>query len=307
MLRAILAVVSLAASPLNTGEPPPIAGDALYAPQSAIAGTSEYMIGRVAVSIIFPESDGSIDSSTENWTDIEIALMLQKIEGALDWWTARELRAHLDFVYEWEIVPVSYEPINRPSWDEGLWIHEVMLQKGMPADLTYFDQARQFNHALLANYGSDHAFTIFVIDSSNDRDNRFSNDYFAYAYMGGPFTVMTYGNNGYGPHNMDAVAAHEIGHIFGAIDQYYSAQQPCTRKAGYLDVENQNSQYGNCAIDEPSIMRGQVWPYRNDTIDEYARGQVGWRDSDGDGILDPVDHIDNGHYRVYLPVMNILL
>jgi hypothetical protein len=54
-------------------------------------------------------------------------------------------------------------------------------------------------------------------------------------------------------------------------------------------MENQNSQYGDCISNEPSIMRGHTWPYTNGQVDEYARGQIGWRDSDGDGILDPVD------------------
>jgi hypothetical protein len=40
-----------------------------------------------------------------------------------------------------------------------------------------------------------------------------------------------------------------------------------------------------------SIMRGQSYPYRVGAIDPYARAQVGWRDSDGDGILDPMDTI----------------
>jgi hypothetical protein len=100
---------------------------------------------------------------------------------------------------------------------------------------------------------------------------------------------MTYGNNGYGPHNMDAVAAHEVGHIFLALDQYYSAYQPCTRRTGYLNVENQNSQYGSCASNVTSIMRGQTYPYYLRAIDAYAADQIGWRDSDGDNILDPLD------------------
>jgi hypothetical protein len=163
-----------------------------------------------------------------------------------------------------------------------------MAKKGYTGS-SYFDQVRKHNDALRQTYGTNWAFTIFVVDSSNDSDRRFSDGYFAYAYLGGPFTVMTYGNNGYGPHNMDAVAAHEIGHIFLALDQYSSAYQPCTRKSGYLGVENQNSQYGSCTSNVTSIMRGQVWPYQSQVIDQYARGQLGWRDSDGDGILDPVD------------------
>jgi len=101
--------------------------------------------------------------------------------------------------------------------------------------------------------------------------------------------VMTSGNNGYGTYNMDAVAAHEIGHIFHALDQYSGALQPCTRHSGYLDMENQNSQYGSCSSDITSIMRGQTYPFQVQAIDPYAAGQIGWRDSDGDNILDPLD------------------
>lgn len=253
--------------------------------------TSEYFIGRVAVGLILPESDGSVDASAEDWTAEERALVRDEITAALDWWADLEPRADLTFVYDdgtASPIPTGYEPVGRPYQDQSLWIAEVMRKKGYTA-ASYFDQVRQYNQDLRQTYDTDWAFTIFVVDSSNDADNRFANDYFAYAYLGGPFTVMTSGSNGYGAHNLEAVAAHEVGHIFFALDQYYAARQACTARSGYLGVENQNSEYGDCALDEPSIMRGQVSPYRDAVIDEYARGQLGWRDSDGDGIFDPVD------------------
>ena len=277
--------------------PPSLAGTQLLAsvsdgdPTPDSIETSEYLIGRVAVGIVLPESDGSADPSTEDWSADERALVLSEITAALDWWAALEPNAHLTFVYDdgtAASITTSYEPISRPSSDQSLWIAEVMEKMGYTGP-SCFSQVRNYNNGLRDTYDTDWAFTIFVVDSSNDSDNRFSDGRFAYAYLGGPFFVMTYGNSGYGPYNMDAVAAHETGHIFLALDQYYSAYQSCTRQAGYLGVENQNSQYGDCASDEPSIMRGRTQPYYDGDIDEYARGQIGWRDSDGDGILDPVD------------------
>jgi hypothetical protein len=253
--------------------------------------TSEYFIGRVAVGIVLPESDGSLDPSTENWTEAERGLVLSEITAALNWWAAREPKAHLTFVYDdgtGAPTTTRYEPISRRYSDQSLWMAEVMGKMGYTGS-SYFDQVRRYNNALRDAYHTDWAFTIFVVDSSNDADNRFSDGYFAYAYLGGPFTVMTYGNNGYGPNNLDAVAAHEIGHVFLALDQYYTAYQPCTRQSGYLGVENQNSQYGACPSNVTSIMRGQTWPYSTGAIDVYARGQLGWRDADADGILDPAD------------------
>jgi hypothetical protein len=253
--------------------------------------TSEFMIGRVAVGIVLPESDGSVDESTETWTAGERSQVLGEITAALDWWAALEPRANLSFVYDdGTAAPIetSYEPIQRPYSDQGLWITEVMAEKGFNGS-TYFDQVRGYNQTLRETYDADWAFTIFVVDSSNDGDNRFSDRHFAYAYLGGPFAVLTSGCNGYGIDNLDAVVAHEIGHIFLALDQYRSARQPCTRRSGYLGAENQNSQYGDCALDESSVMRGQVSPFQNDHLDTYARAQIGWQDSDGDGIFDPVD------------------
>lgn len=274
--------------------PPPQGMQPLAPASDPVPGyteTSEYFIGRVAVGIILPESDGSVDASTEDWTADERALVLSEITTALDWWAALEPNAHLTFVYDdGTAAPIStsYEPISRPYSDQAYWISEIMATKGY-TNSSYFDQVRSYNNDLRDTYDTDWAFTIFVADSSNDSDGRFSDDYFAYAYLGGPFLVMTYNNYNYGPGNMDAVAAHEIGHIFHALDQYTAAHQPCTRQAGYLGVENQNSQYGDCISDEPSIMRGHTLPYTNGQVDEYARGQIGWRDSDADGILDPVD------------------
>lgn len=253
--------------------------------------TSEFMAGRVAVGIVLVESNGAIDPSSENWTGEEKQLVFNKTVAALNWWVQLEPKAKLSFIYDDHFsnpLATSVEPITRPQSDQGYWIADAMNELGFTAS-SYFTQVRNYVNWLRTTYQTDWAFTIFVVDSSNDGDNRFSNGYFAYAYLGGPFLVMTYGNNGYGPEYLDAVAAHEIGHIFKALDQYPSAYQGCSARSGYLFVENQNSQYGSCRSNVDSIMRGQIYPYITKAIDPYAAGQVGWRDSDGDNIFDPLD------------------
>ncbi len=254
--------------------------------------TSEFMAGSVAVGLVLVKSDGRVDPSTEDWTPDERQQVFSEIVAALNWWAELEPRANLTFVYDDHFsspLPTRVEPITRPYRDQAYWISDAMSALGYDGSLNYFGLVRDYNNDLRDKYGTDWAFTIFVVDSSADADNRFSDYYFAYAYLGGPFMVLTYGNNGYGPSNIDAVAAHEIGHIFFALDQYYQAYQPCDRRSGYLYVENQNSQYGACASNRASIMRGSIFPYMMDAIDEYAAGQIGWRDSDRDNILDPLD------------------
>ncbi len=258
--------------------------------------TSAFMAGTVAVGLILLESDGSIDPSTEDWTTAEKQLVFNEIVNATNWWAQAEPRANLTFVYEDHYtnpLPTGVEPINRPTfsltgYDERTWIGDAMDTLGF-AGSHYFSSVRDYNNYLRTAYQTDWAFTIFVVDSSADSDNRFADGYFAYAYLGGPYMVLTYGNNGYGPNNMDAVAAHEIGHIFNALDQYAAAGMGCTLKSGYLDVQNQNSQYGSCSSNADSLMRGQVFPYTTHALDAFAAGQIGWRDSDGDNVLDPLD------------------
>ncbi len=252
--------------------------------------TSEYMAGSVAVGIVLLESDGSVDPSTEDWTPAQKQLVFEKITAALDWWAALEPRAHLSFIYEDHVtvpLPTGVEPISRPRSDQKLWIADAMGALGYQAD-SFFTRVRDYDNDLRARHHTDWAFTIFIVNSERDADNSFSDGYFAYAYLGGPFMVMTYGNGGNGPDRMDVVAAHEIGHIFYALDQYAAAGQPCASRSGYLDVENQNSQSGQCAINVSSIMRGGSEPYLNHAIDPYAAGQIGWQASHNDNILDPL-------------------
>ncbi len=300
MMPVLSVLPTLAAPPADDLSPPPL--DALLPPDAPLAAaalegdgtpgfyqTSEYMIGRVAVGLILPESDGSREPNQEDWTDEEIAAIRREVEAGLAWWQQREPAARLTFTVEERIgIPTGYEPITHPQYEERLWIGEVMAQLGYEED-NYFTQVRRYVNDLRERTGADWAFAVFIVDSSADADGRFANGYFAYAYIGGPFLVMTYDNDGYGIHNMDAVLAHEIGHIFRALDQYATAGIGCEITSGYLNVETQNSQAGQCAMDLPSIMRGGISPFFSGAIDPYARGQIGWWDTDDDGILDPAD------------------
>jgi hypothetical protein len=112
---------------------------------------------------------------------------------------------------------------------------------------------------------------------------------FAYAYINGPFLVLTSDAGPYGAGQMAPVAAHELGHIFGALDQYASAATPCHLQSGYLAIPTTNSQANDCGTRFVCIMLDPVSAYPNGRIDESALGQVGYRDSDGDNLPDPID------------------
>lgn len=238
--------------------------------------TSEYLIGSVAVGIIFPESNGTIDPSTESWTSIEESNVINKIRDGLSWWANQNPAAFISFNYKIHYqIPTSYEPIKHPSTNESLWISEAMSYLGY-SGTNYFTQVRDYVNALREELNTNWAFAIFVVDSSNDADGKFADDHFAYAYLGGPFFVMTYDNNNWGIENMDFIAAHEMGHIFYATDEYDGV----TEYSGYLNVPDEDGSGG--------LMNASEW-----FLSEGTKGQVGWRDSDGDGIQDIVDTFPN--------------
>lgn len=245
--------------------------------------TSEYLMGSVAVGVVFLESNGTVDLSTEDWTSNEESQVVNEIQVALNWWSSQNPSAGVSFNLTVNYdVPTSYEPINRPQTDEGLWISEAMTYLGYPGD-DYFTQVRDYVNDLRNNTGTNWAFAIFVVDSSNDSDGKFADgQYFAYAYLGGPFLVMTYDNDGWGIDNMDRVAAHEIGHIFYATDEYNGE----TEYSGYLnasDVEGSGA-----------LMDNSAW-----FLSEGTWEQVGWRDSDGDGIQDILDTFPHTELVLY--------
>jgi len=249
--------------------------------------TSEYLIGSVAVGVIFLESDGTIDVSTEDWIAEEESDVINEIKTGLDWWANQNPSAHVSFSYEIHYrVPTSYEPINRPAFpDQELWISEAMSYLGF-SDAFFFEQVRDYVNDLRDRLDTDWAFTIFIIDSSNDPDGCFDGPqsgryWFAYACLGGPFFVMTYDNDGWHIFNMDKVTAHETGHIFYATDEYNGARE----YSGYLNVSDVEWSRGLMHQNALRLSAG-TW------------GQVGWRDTDGDGIQDIVDTFPNVSFLV---------
>lgn len=251
------------------------------------AGPSQFMAGSVAIRLILPESNGQLDASTEDWTSAQIATITQEVQDGLDWWATQLPLARLRFSLHVQVLPTRYEPINYGLEDEGLWIGDVLGQLGYTGN--YFSQSYGAVADLRQQQRSNWATTIFIVNSERSSSGRFKDGRFAYAYIGGPFMVLTSDSASYGTQQLDLVVAHELGHIFGALDQYRSAQVPCDRRSGYLDTPTSNSQIGGCATNLPSIMLDPMVAYPIGAIDPSALAQVGYRDSDGDGIIDPLD------------------
>ncbi len=296
----------------SQGSGSPLAGDIRLRPdmglldaQSATGtsapgyyNTTEYMINSVAVGIVMPESTGS----GENWTTTERDQVVSEIQTGLNWWVQQASQKGMTLSFQYDIqyqIATSSEPITLSSSEDGTWIAQAMTTMGYTG-ATAFEQVYKYNNALRTQKGTSWAVTIFVVDSSNDIDGKFPNGYFGYAYLGGPYIVMTYDNDGWGISNMDQVTAHEMAHIFQAGDQYYEAGYggcaSTTELYGYLGIANSNCENNNPSADVNVIMNNNSWILHWTTAQ-----QIGWRDSDSDGRMDPVDTAPGVNMSAYSP------
>ena len=260
--------------------------------------TSEYLLGSAVVGVIFLESNGTIDPSTESWTPTEETTVQNEINQSLTWWASQNLYAGVSFTLDvHKSVPTRYEPIIHPSaitnnaWEQ-LWVSEAMAYLGYSSG-DWMKRTRDYINAIRTSYGTDWAFAVYVIDSSTDADGLFSDNYCAYAYLGGPFIVMTYDNGktsnpwplpSWGIGRMDQVMAHETGHIYWATDEYNGN----TEYSGYLnsaDVEG-----SGCLMDTNAL-----------SLSSGTRLQIGWRDTDGDNIQDIIDTYPETMLTPYVP------
>jgi len=240
--------------------------------------TSEFLIGSVSVGIILLESNGTIDPSTEDWTDNEIRRVLSEIKISLDWWVSQN--PDVSFINETHVrVPTNYEPISRNSTDDWLWISEAVGYLGY-TDEDYWTRVFDYVNDLRDKFDTDWAFAMFIVDNSNDGDGCFSNGWSEYAAsLGGPYLVMTYNIGDWGVDYMDVVCAHETGHVFFATDEYNGI----TENSGYLNVSDIE---GSGDLMETAA----DW-----SLSEGTKGQLGWLDSDDDGIPDIVDTLPRIH------------
>jgi hypothetical protein len=302
-------VAALAAPPPSGG--PPLANDALRQPPRAGAGglmipfgggeydQTEFLHGRVGVIIIIPESNGTIDANEFSWTAGQRANVIAEIRDGMEWWKTAIAgdtgKLEFTFFIHDSDVSIGYEPIRRDMSedpDQSLVTGAILTALGQSTAPDPFTAMKNYNESVRrANPQLDWVYTIIVCHDGENAANRFATSgRFAFAYLGGPFMVMTYTNAGWGIANMDLVCAHEMGHIFYALDEYLDAGVVGSETSGYIPAQNGNTLAGGGIINEPScIMRSASSPLSAQTGCFYTRGQVGLQDSDGDRVPDILD------------------
>jgi hypothetical protein len=105
--------------------------------------------------------------------------------------------------------------------------------------------------------------------------------------------------------SLEYYIAHEMAHMFWALDEYPTTNEDCTAHSGYFNQPNTNSDMpfpaycygGNQALRRHCFMKDN---YPDSLCDATAR-QIGWADLDGTGALDlfetrPSVHPDSVRY-----------
>ena len=264
--------------------------------------TSEFMIGDVAVTVVLLESDGTTDASTENWNATEINQVKSEISEGLQWWedvfdlqgSSHDLNFTIDFTYADTPIQTSYEAISRNRTDEALWIDDFLDHVGYNTGNSIFADLDQWNHDQRVANSTDWAYTMFVVDSSADLDGKFADDFFSYAYIGGPFMVTTYDNGGWDIGDMSKIVAHETGHIFYALDEHPGSGGTYDSTGGYYNTQNLNAadNHPNPVSRVASIMAEASLlnpAYSSLTSSPSSFEMLGWKDTDSDGIFDVLD------------------
>lgn len=260
--------------------------------------TGEFLLGRIAVTPVFLESDGSIDASTENWTPSHINQVLNNIQTGLNWWTqllATKSSVHtlewvIDTTFTSNLTPTPYEPIARNSNAYSMWVSKFLSDVGFASSSNLDDNVRAFNNSQREKLDTDWAFTIFVVNSQNDGDGSFApggSFSRAFAFAGGLFEVV--------PSTRPASTfTHETGHMFWARDEYIGGGN-YTQRRGYYNSQNTNAIDLNPTPNfqqELSIMSAGSTlqsAYSLLVTSDATLAQLGWKDSDQDGIFDVLD------------------
>jgi hypothetical protein len=255
-------------------------------PDKHLFDTSSYMLGSVAVDVIFMESNGSEEPESEDWSSSQKSKALSEIRDGLGFWE-NQAPARLDLRVSSRTLETGVEPIEHRGYTGSVcdnqyrWMQDAVQQLGYTYTELDCDDGfsgsvyvamYERNHDLRNAEGTDWGYTIFLVDSQNDDDGEFSDGLFAYASLSGPYVVMTWDNDGWGPDRMDRVAAHETGHTFGATDEYNGESETW----GYLWAQDDDG--SSCLMDDNDYC-----------LSTGSQHQVGWRDGDDDGVPDPLD------------------
>ena len=205
----------------DTSNDPDIAG-------APTAPLSQRMTGQIALGLV-------LVSGTEEHlvlSELEKTQVIAEVQNGLSFLASQSPAKDVTFVHEiHDLIATAAEVTDGSTYEdfEKPWRDDALAQLGFDPG---FLGARAFAEDLRERLGTDWAYVAFF--------TKYRLKHFAYANIGGPKLVMHYKNDGWGPNNIDAVFAHETGHIFNAPDEYGGAKCNCEGSWGFFERPNAN-------------------------------------------------------------------
>lgn len=264
---------------------------------------SEFMGGTMLFNFIYPESNGTLDSDSENWSDADLTAAKQgAVQGLLSWQTRWP---NMDINYAirtYDRVPTAYEPIQHDMASDPLWIVDAMRSLGWGLHSSdELSVVHEFNEAKRDEVGTQWVSTAFIASSRNVGTHRFGGggaNYTAYAYLGGPLIVEPF-PAGTDPNAIgetlvfSQIVQHELGHNFWTLDEYPGSPSPCPETSGYLNYPNSNmttvDPEGNtirCVPMQNCIMNNATRLNLGRPWCTYSEGHMGVIDANNNGAPD---------------------
>jgi hypothetical protein len=241
------------------------------------AGAPPPMLGRVAVTLFFVESDGSgSDPNQFDWIRSAEDEVIDAALAGLTWWSDQARQNGVSVAFQLQVYRATSdsrcrqwrEPILHASTEVAGVVTDVLARFGYTSG-DHLARAAAHNSVQRAKVGADAAFSSFVVANPSGAD-AYTDGRAAWAYTGGPYTALLQRNHSW---SFDRVFTHESAHVFGACDEYWEAGiggcSSC-EDCGDTGVDN-----GNCEDCNPAavscMMRRNSW-----ALCEYTPGQIGW-------------------------------
>ena len=240
--------------------------------------TAKYLIGKVHIAVLFVTRNNLtypeyIKDNVKSNLDYGTKLLTMLAPSA----------ANLSFSVSFHDSAISNESVlfctdscrgaSVPDWC-GSWRDDAVKNLGYSGPDEMAKTLRGFN-------GADHSIILYSVYSPDRYMNCGVGGYAEENYV----VIPTFGSSNISGYY--TTYPHEILHCFGAQDEYpvSCSLRGCIERMSPWYYTN-----GNCYVCNNTVPCMMNVEYGGEkTICPYTRGQIGWGDHDGDGLLDPVD------------------
>jgi len=258
---------------------------------SLIMDTADVLIGKTYIIIIF------VDYPGKSWNSADRSDVFSKLDETANWMEQNApSSANVSVEYGYYLTTISTDPYACGGDDYYCQCRDWMNEA--TANIGYVDtngngyNIDEMNNFIMDYSGARNVYPIYALHNSNfinlgDPGYTCGYDYIPIIAVPYYEFCILFCNR----HESDAYI-HESLHAFSARDEYKTPYVACESAAACTRITRWDYVNGNCdycAGTQDSIMKccgadSSYW------ASYYTRGQIGWGDHDGDGILDPLDN-----------------